>query len=157
RRAAPPGGRPDPGPAPERAQVGHGPQPAMSTVTTSNTGHRRVQVDWAGPHGTAWGTVNACLTTVTVSWVGHLACRWWPGPPGRMAGWAVAGTILGVLGVLARAAASRRRVAGATVAYQVCCCAGAGGWTVHMLAAARWGLRWWLSQAAVLAVMAIVA
>lgn len=118
---------------------------------------RRWQVDWAGPHGTAWGTVNAVLTTVTAAWVAHLTEGWWPAPVTVVALTVVGVTILGVVGVLLRAAFAPKRRPGATVIYQVCCWVGAGCWIVVMVTEPHWSARWFLARLAALAVAAVVA
>lgn len=118
---------------------------------------RSWQVDWAGPHGTAWGTVNACLTTVTVTVLGHVVQLWWPVPVVFAILGVVVATILGVIGVLLRAAFARKRRPGATVVYQVFCWAGAGGWSAYMVGHPHWTVRWVAARLAALAVMAVVA
>jgi hypothetical protein len=118
---------------------------------------RRFEIDWAGPHGTAWGTFNAMLTTVTASWLGHLTAREWPLPTGQVVLLAVGVTVLGVLSVLLRAALRKTPTPGATVIYKLCCWTGAGGWAAVMVAEPVWSWRWWAPRAGVLVAMAVVA
>lgn len=91
------------------------------------------QFDFAGRHGTAWGTFNAGLTTVTVTTVAHFATD--------MALLVVGvGVGVAVVATLARAALIRRRIPAATVLYQLMCWAGAGGWSLWMLGTPDWNL-----------------
>lgn len=115
--------------------------------------------DWAGPHGTAWGTVNACLTTCTAAWLLHLAAGHgpFPIPPGRAVLAVVGGTAFGVLLVLLRAAISKRQTPALTIAYKLCCWTGAGTWAGYMVAHASWSWRWVLVRVGVLVALALVA
>lgn len=118
---------------------------------------RRYQIDWAGPHGTAWGTVNACLTTATASWTGHCIEQWWPTTPTVMVLATVGTTVLGMVSVLLRAALRKTPTPAATTLYKLACWAGAGVWAATMVAYPHWGWRWWLTRVAVLVAGAVVA
>jgi hypothetical protein len=114
------------------------------------------QWDWAGKHGTGWGTVNACLTTATLSIVGHNVQLHWPAPTAPTVLTAAGATVLGVLWVLLRASVGRPRPA-ATVVYQVLCYAGAGTWIAANLSDRDWTWRGWLTSIGLLVGLAIVA
>lgn len=115
---------------------------------------RRFEVDWAGPHGTALGTINGLVAAYSVSWIGH-ACRIGGAP--KL--WAVLGVaaigLAGVVLVLARAAI--KPVRPVTLVYQLACVGGAGVWTTWTVCLDSWPWRSWLGWAGVLAVAAIVA
>lgn len=132
---------------------------------------RSWQFDWAGPHGTAWGTVNAVLTTISVTAVFHTAMhpprmptwlRWvpWPAQDNAVsrAWWVplLAG-LLGVIAVLTRAALRRTRTPGATVLYQVACWAGACGWSTWMLRRASWSWTSFVFGVGILTALAVAA
>lgn len=114
------------------------------------------QWDWAGRHGTAWGTINACLTTISLSVVGHLVQQHWPLPLMPTVLVAVGVAVLAVLWVLLRASVGRPRPR-ATVAYQMCCYAGSGGWVAWTIGHESWSWRWWLTSVGVLGIAAVVA
>lgn len=118
---------------------------------------RSYQIDWAGPHGTAWGTVNGILTPITFTWLGHLAESYWPAPVSVLVLSTVAVTVLGVVFTLARAALRKARTPGATVVYKLLCWTGAGVWSALMVGTPRWDLRWWLIRVIVLAVAGVIA
>lgn len=132
---------------------------------------RSWQFDWAGPHGTAWGTVNAVLTVISVTSVFHTAMhpprlpswlRWMPWPATdnvvSRAWWVplVAG-ILGLIAVLLRAALRTTRTPGVTVLYQAACCVGLAGWSTWMLHRAVWTWVWFVFGVGILAGLAVAA
>lgn len=121
------------------------------------SGNGSWQIDWAGRHGTAWGTVNAVLSTTTAAWAVHLAESWWPIPVLYAVLGGIAVTIVGVLFVLLRASLSSKRRPTATVLYQVACYVGAGGWLTYMVAEADWTWRWVLPRIGALMAAAVVA
>lgn len=87
--------------------------------------------DFAGRHGTAWGAVNLCLTTVSIATVEHVffAAPWW---------WASILVGAGVLATLGRVVFRKPETSPATVAYQIACWAGAGVWSAWMLSHSAW-------------------
>lgn len=87
--------------------------------------------DFAGRHGTAWGAVNLCLTTVSIATMEHVffAAPWW---------WASVLVGAGVLGTLARVVFRSRETAPATVVYQLLCWVGVGVWSAWMLTRDTW-------------------
>jgi hypothetical protein len=127
------------------------------TETLMAARKRTWEIDWAGPHGTAWGTVNGILTPITVTWVGHLGERYWLVPVATMVLATATVTVLGVVATLARAALRKTRTPGVTVIYRVLCWTVAGGWSTHMVHTSTWTLRWWLGNVAALAVAGVVA
>jgi hypothetical protein len=118
---------------------------------------RSWEIDWAGPHGTAWGTVNGILTPITFTWLGHLAEARGRASMGLLVVATVGITVLGVVLALARAAWRKQRTPGATVVYKVLCWAVAGGWSAHMVATRTWTFTWWLTNIGALAVAGVVA
>ncbi|RKR92737.1 hypothetical protein BDK92_7215 [Micromonospora pisi] len=126
-------------------------------TTSKRRQNKNWQLDWAGRHGTAWGTVNACLTVVSVAVVGRYVQGWWPIRETPMLLFAAALTVLAVVAVLGRAAVRKTGTPGATVFYQVCCMVGAGIWVMFMYAADQWTWRSVISGVAALAFAAIVA
>jgi hypothetical protein len=115
---------------------------------------RHYDIDWAGPHGTALGTINGLLAAYSVSWIGH-ACRI-GGAPKLWTILAVAAVgLVGIILVLARAAI--KPVRPATLVYQLACVGGAGAWTTWTVFLDSWPWRSWLGRAGILAAAAVVA
>lgn len=113
--------------------------------------------DWAGRHGTAWGTVNACLTTVTLTSATHALGQLYP-DAAASAPYVAAGVgAAGVIGSLGKAAFARVKIPVATVAYQATCWAGVGSWSAWMLANSDWSWSSWLTGIGTLTGGAIIA
>lgn len=121
---------------------------------------RSWQLDWAGRHGTALGTVNAVFCTFNATLLACLVLG-----PHLPALWVtLAGSGLGVVYTLARAALARKRIPGATTGYKLACWSGIAVWSTR--AAAAWpnqpqGLlpaaQWWAGQGLILIAAAVVA
>jgi S-DNA-T family DNA segregation ATPase FtsK/SpoIIIE len=119
--------------------------------------NRGWQIDWAGPHGTAWGTVNAVLTVLSCASLGRFIQTHWPLPATRMLLGVAVVTVLGVVFVLLRAAVRSKRTPAATILYKIACWVGTGVWLAHMYLADHWSFKWWLTQIGVLVALAVVA
>jgi hypothetical protein len=117
---------------------------------------RTWEFDWAGPHGTAWGTVNACLTTITAACVVHEVERNWPLSPLLTMAATVGAVVLGVIYTLLRAAVGKKQQ-GATVVYKLLCWLGVGVWLIVTLHRYNWTWRSTLAHVVVLAIAAVVA
>lgn len=95
-----------------------------------------MKLDFAGPHGTVWGSVNLGLTVVSFTTCAHVFfdAPWW-----------LAGVLLGAgfLLTLGWAAMRSKPTPPATVLYQLACWAGSGGWSAWMLAQSDWTLQSW--------------
>lgn len=113
--------------------------------------------DWAGRHGTAWGTVNACLTTVTLTSATHVLGDHLADVTASAPYVAAGVGAAGVIGSLGRAALSRVKIPVATVAYQAACWTGVGSWSAWMLANTSWSPTSWLVGIGVLSGGAITA
>lgn len=116
--------------------------------------------DWAGRHGTAWGTVNACLTTISATTVTHALGSWpeWAGGPVDVPPAAVLGVgAAGVIASFGKAALSKVKTPVATVIYQAACWSGIGTWSAWMLSQTDWTASTWLAGTGVLSGAAIVA
>lgn len=113
-------------------------------------------MDWAGPHGTAWGTVNACLTTITAAWVTHLVHLYWPASVGSTILAAVGATVLGMVSTLLRAAFGKSRQP-ATIVYKLACWFGVGAWLVVILRSTSWSVKFFAAHVGALIVLALVA
>lgn len=116
------------------------------------------ELDWAGPHGTAWGTFNACSGACAVSIVAHLVMANGGASPAAVALGVAGGVVLGVIVALFRTALRTARTPGATVVYKIACWVGVGLW-VGWVAwhDSQWALGWWLGQCAILAGLALAA
>lgn len=95
-----------------------------------------MKLDFAGPHGTAWGSVNLGLTVVTFTTCGHVffGAPWWTS--GLLMG---AGFLLTLMWAALRTA----HTPPATVVYQLACWAGSGVWSAWMLNQAHWSFQSW--------------
>ena len=119
---------------------------------------RNWEIDWAGPHGTAWGTINACLTTTTVAWLTHLATTHiWQVPGVYLTLGGIITGAIAVIIVLLRAALLHHGQPTATTWYQLACVLGGCGWVMAVTRRQSWPWRWQLASVSVLAAMAIVA
>ena len=117
-------------------------------MTRRRSSRGSVQIDWAGPHGTAWGTVNVFGAVVTGTSLAHVLWHL----PALVAG--VAG-VVGVIAALIIAAVRDTRTG--TAVYQVVCLAGAAAWSGVMLSHDHWNWRMFGTGAALLACGAVAA
>ncbi len=111
---------------------------------------RSWRVDWAGPHGTAWGTVNGILTPIAVVTAGH---HWaWRVVGMPVPAVAVGVATLGILGVVAilAAAAVSGPVNRLALGYRLGCWTGATVWAAVAVCETDWTARGVLSYTAVL-------
>lgn len=118
------------------------------------------RLDWAGRHGTAWGTANACLTTVTATTAAHSLGSlpgWLGGPIDVPPAVAIGAGVLGVVGSFGKAALSTVKTPVATVVYQATCWSGIGAWSAWMLSQSEWTFSSWLVGTGVLGGGAITA
>lgn len=110
---------------------------------------RRVpwRIDFAGRHGTAWGTFNITFAVLNLTTLEHLAfdAPWW----------IAAGTVLGGI-FLTLMIASFRTVAPSAVLYQLACWSGSGAWSAWMLSRPHWTFQSWGEGATVLAATALI-
>lgn len=95
-----------------------------------------MKLDFAGPHGTAWGSVNLGLTVASFTTCGHVFfdAPWWAA--GILTG-------AGFLLTLMWAALRTKHTPPATVVYQMACWAGSGAWAAWMLSKADWTFKSW--------------
>lgn len=109
-----------------------------------------LEFDFAGHHGTVWGTVNLGLTVVTLTTCAYVfaGAPWWTAA-GIMGG--------GFLLTLLRAAFRTKPTPPATVVYQLSCWAASGVWASWMLHQHDWTLRSWAYGVLVWAGVALVA
>lgn len=113
-----------------------------------------LRFDFAGPHGTAWGTANVGLTVVSITTCARVFfdAPWW-----------IAGVTLGLgfvltLGwALIRPAIRRDTTPPAAVVYQLACWTGAGIWSGWMLAQTDWTFKSWALGVVILAAAATIA
>jgi hypothetical protein len=117
---------------------------------------RTWEMDWAGPHGTAWGTVNACLTTITAAVIVHEVERHWPLSVLTTMAATVGAVVVGVIYTLLRAALGKPQQ-GATVAYKLLCWVGIGVWLVTTLHDLAWTWRSFVAHIVMLVIAAVVA
>lgn len=116
--------------------------------------------DWAGRHGTAWGTANACLTTLTATTAAHAvgSLPEWLGGPIDIPPVAALGVgAFGVVASFGKAALASVKTPVATVVYQAACWSGIGTWSAWMLSQQDWTLSSWLVGTGVLSGAAIAA
>lgn len=101
---------------------------------------RRVEWDWAGPHGTVWGTGNAAFAAFAAAMVAFVSgLPWW---------WALIGAAVGAVvksiddGRREDTDGVRVGVPAGTRRYRLACWAGAGGWTaVAVVSGPPWSAR----------------
>lgn len=105
------------------------------------------RIDFAGRHGTAWGTANVAFAVVNITTLERLvfAAPWW----------IAASTILGGV-FLTLMIAAFRTVAPSAVLYQLACWAGSGGWSAWMLRQPHWTFQSWGEGVLVLAAGALI-
>ena len=122
----------------------------------------KLQVDWAGTHGTAHGTVNCLIAALSVPWVPYALAHTGVIPRVVLIPAGMVVTVLTMAAVLAWAAVRNARPGGrvitpATVLYQLVCITGSAAYGTWMLATPAWGWMWWVRHALILVAASILA
>ena len=112
---------------------------------------RKWQFDWAGPHGTAWGTFNALWSTISLSAITWATERWGDVPPTEAEEVAAVCTVVAVAVTFARAALTSKPKPALTVVYHTVCVAAAGAWITYTASLPQW--QWWPQRAACIGVI----
>jgi hypothetical protein len=129
----------------------------MTTPPPSPPASRSWRLDWAGPHGTAWGTVNALLTTVTLAITAHSAAMHHLIGVTTAAMLLALGALGGIIRLLLRAAPANRRPPKLTLIYKLACWTGAGTWATYTAGVTHWTAGWFIQSLMLLIVGALAA
>lgn len=86
----------------------------------------RWRIDWAGPHGTAWGSINGALTVAATAAVLRATTTTGPLPGWAAGAIGAALTLTAIIGSLLRAALPHKHQPAMTTLYKLACYTGAG-------------------------------
>jgi hypothetical protein len=120
-------------------------------------GKRGWQIDWAGSHGTIWGTLNAIITPISVVVGSNTMLIKLVGVPRIMLiGMAITGLVIGSMVILMRGVVDAKR-GPVTTFYALTCWIGSGAWTVVAMFRHHWSALLGVQYGAVLVLGALVA